>query len=249
MAGTLALVLPLPPPIPRPAKPRPSVHRICTIRSLPGRRYWASLPYDSGAANANLPVVENLKVPVRGIIVVMLVFIIVVGSGEHVCAGAQEQAHPDVALDHPGDFAGDHLHCSYSPTACCAKASRPAPALQASPFSTSRDITRRPLAPTGFYCPLTVRAAACVLTTRREATPPWSALDNYRSGSAREVDWTQTQHFTRGWLASRVPAHFHVRKSEVRRERLEWQKVNGGWQIINGLGERRSNRCGWRMKI
>ena len=42
-------------------------------------RYWQSLPEDSGAANSALPVVENLKIPTRGIVVVMLAFIVVIG--------------------------------------------------------------------------------------------------------------------------------------------------------------------------
>ncbi len=42
-------------------------------------RYWESLPYDGGAANGAFPVVENLKIPVRGIVIIMLAFVILIG--------------------------------------------------------------------------------------------------------------------------------------------------------------------------
>ena len=54
--------------------------------------------------------------------------------------------------------------------------------------------------------------------------------------TAREVDWTQSQHFQRGWVSARVPAYFHLRKSETRRERIQVVNENGKLQIVNGLG-------------
>jgi hypothetical protein len=50
------------------------------------------------------------------------------------------------------------------------------------------------------------------------------------------VDWTQAQHLRRGWVSARVPAIFHIRKSEIRRERLQVQKDHGQLKIVNGLG-------------
>jgi hypothetical protein len=56
------------------------------------------------------------------------------------------------------------------------------------------------------------------------------------SGTSREVDWTQSQHFSRGWISARVPVHFHLRKSETRRERIQVVNENGKLQVVNGLG-------------
>jgi hypothetical protein len=50
------------------------------------------------------------------------------------------------------------------------------------------------------------------------------------------VDWTQSQHLLRGWVASRVPVHFHVRKPETRRERIQVLNENGKLQAVNSLG-------------
>ena len=34
------------------------------------------------------------------------------------------------------------------------------------------------------------------------------------------IDWSRDQHFAAGWVEARVPAHFKVRKSETRLERI-----------------------------
>ena len=54
---------------------------------------------------------------------------------------------------------------------------------------------------------------------------------------ARTVDWTHDQHLANGWVTARVPAHFMVRKSETRRERVTIRREAGaGLRIVNGLG-------------
>ncbi|HNS31633.1 MAG TPA: hypothetical protein PKN36_01500 [bacterium] len=49
------------------------------------------------------------------------------------------------------------------------------------------------------------------------------------------IDWTSDQHLCAGWISPKVPAHFMVRKSEMRRERLEVAYENGKAVILNGL--------------
>ena len=56
-------------------------------------------------------------------------------------------------------------------------------------------------------------------------------------GSARTLDWTGGQHLTSGWVSARVPAHFMLRKSEPRRERVEVSRNDEGELVaVNGLG-------------
>ena len=62
---------------------------------------------------------------------------------------------------------------------------------------------------TAFYCPLTP-SGGLHFEFGTEATP--LVRVGYGSGTSREVDWTQAQHFQRGWVSARVPAHFHLRK-------------------------------------
>ena len=85
----------------------------------------------------------------------------------------------------------------------------------------------------GFYCPLTP-SGGLTFESATEATP--LVATGYGSGTSREVDWSSSQHFTRGWVSARVPAHFHVRKSEPRRERIQVVNENGKLKIVNSLG-------------
>jgi hypothetical protein len=61
---------------------------------------------------------------------------------------------------------------------------------------------------------------------------------SYENGnSSCTIDWTQDQHLASGWVTARVPSHFKVRKSEVRRERLGVSRgKEGSLLVTNGLG-------------
>jgi hypothetical protein len=58
--------------------------------------------------------------------------------------------------------------------------------------------------------------------------------DYNASGSECSLDWTRDQHLRSGWVSARVPAHFQIRKSEPRRERVTFDRK--GQTITNGLG-------------
>jgi hypothetical protein len=81
-----------------------------------------------------------------------------------------------------------------------------------------------------------------------EATPLIEVVEHFRySGrrtpQQREMDWTQAQHLQRGWVSARVPAHFQMRKSETRRERLQLENAGGQLSAVNGLGAVISSLC------
>ena len=51
------------------------------------------------------------------------------------------------------------------------------------------------------------------------------------------IDWSQDQHLASGWVEARIPAHFKIRKSELRRERVALHRERDGrWSMVNGLG-------------
>jgi hypothetical protein len=87
---------------------------------------------------------------------------------------------------------------------------------------------------TAFYCPLTP-SQGLFFGFDTEATPLIETFEE-RSGTQREMDWTESQHLSRGWVTARVPAHFQVRKSETRRERLEFSEAGNQHTVVNGLG-------------
>ena len=67
---------------------------------------------------------------------------------------------------------------------------------------------------------------------------PFGGRQNHDSGSNRQVEWSEggEQRLTGKWIGSRVPAHFAVRKTEHREERIQVQWPGTKPEIINGLG-------------
>jgi hypothetical protein len=63
-------------------------------------------------------------------------------------------------------------------------------------------------------------------------------VEQWRRGGVRSctLDWSRDQHFASGWVEARVPAHFQVRRSEMRRERvLIHREEDGTLSMVNGL--------------
>ena len=102
----------------------------------------------------------------------------------------------------------------------------------------------------GFYSPLTPRSGLR-FSSRTEATHRGRQSEqdkyyygpSYRSSSPderfRSIDWSDGQHLAAGWVVSRIPAYFRIRKNEPRRERLALERrENGDLAVMNGLGAR-----------
>ncbi len=194
-------------------------------------RYWQSLPADSGAANSVLPVVENLKIPTRGIVVIMLAFIVVIGPVNMIYLNRINRRTwmlwtiPAIA------FATTVLVFAYS---LLREGITPDTRITGLTVLDQVSHHAATIGGTAFYCPLTP-SRGLDFNYGTEATPLVHTGCGSR-GTSREVDWSQAQHFQRGWISSRVPAHFHLRKSETRRERIQLVNENGKLQIVNGLG-------------
>ena len=193
-------------------------------------QYWQSLPTDGNSANELLPVTKDVKIPTRGIVVVMLIFIIVIGPVNLIVLSRLKRRTwmlwtiPAIsAVTTLGVFAYSLLREGFTPdTRISGLTYLDQPGHRATTVGL-----------TAFYCPLTP-SGGLQFDPETEATPLVSLGYSFHS-DAREVDWTQGQHFQRGWIASRVPVHFHIRKSEIRRERLEIESDHGRLKIVNGL--------------
>jgi hypothetical protein len=193
-------------------------------------RYFQNLPADAGAANNVLPVVENLKLPTRGVVIVMLAFVVLIGPVNIIYLNRIHRRTwllwtiPAISL------VTTLLVFAYS---LLREGITPDTRIRG---LTVLDQTSHQAATIGaeaFYCPLTPSGGLHFdLTT--EATPLVNV--DFGSGTSREVDWTQSQHFERGWVSAHAPAHFHLRKSETRRERIQLLNEGGKMQIINSLG-------------
>lgn len=88
----------------------------------------------------------------------------------------------------------------------------------------------------GHYCPLTP-SDGLMFSGDTEVSP---LLENnrYGSGQMRDMSWDQGQHLSVGWVASRVPAYFEMRKPGLQRERLEVTFTGTSCSVVNGLGSK-----------
>src|SRR5262249_38397552 len=96
---------------------------------------------------------------------------------------------------------------------------------------------------TGFYSPVTPGDGLrfdhdTELTLQAYADHSgYYAYSRYeRSARPFQLDWTDGQHLSKGWVTARVPTHFQLRKAELRRERITWTENGGTFSITNGLG-------------
>jgi hypothetical protein len=194
---------------------------------------WAMpSPPNTAAAHELFPVIANVKIPFRSMVLILLVFVVLIGPINLVLLSRYRRkiwalwTIPLVSLVTCG------LVFAYS------FLSEGITALGRLEGLTLLDQVNHRASTLGmmaFYCPLTP-AEGLRFGYDTEVTPVLD-LDYRRLGRPREVDWTRSQHFHTGWLVSRVPAYFRLRKSEVRRERIQFEKDPGGqWAVVNGLG-------------
>jgi len=84
-----------------------------------------------------------------------------------------------------------------------------------------------------YYCPLTP-AQGLHFDYSAELTP--MSRSSFGSGKVCSVDWTNDQHLASGWVNARVPAHFTIRKTQTRRERVKFTSEGEKTEALNGLG-------------
>jgi len=184
-------------------------------------------------ANLKFPVVERLNTPVRGLFVLMLVFAITIGPANLVLLARKRKklwmlwTVPAISL-----------------ATCLAVSGYALWAEGISAYTRTETLTildeqshqATTIGWLAFYSPLTP-GEGLHFSYETELTAPQPPYWIGQGSSLRSVDWTQDQHLATGWIAARAPAHFTVRKSEVRRERLSLRReANGSFTAVNGLG-------------
>ncbi len=194
-------------------------------------RYYASI----SDINQRFSVIDRIGVPVRGLFILMILFVIVIGPINMIWLARRKKkiwllwTIPAISL----------LTC-----------------LVISAFSlfgeglsaTSRteamtildEVSRRAttIGWTAFYSPITPgEGLHFSYDTELQAQLPRRWEFGSGGGPARGVDWTSDQHLASEWITARVPAYFKFRKSETRRERLTVrEEADGSVGIVNGLG-------------
>lgn len=194
-------------------------------------RYWQSLPDDSDAANGIFPVVDNLKIPVRGIVLIMLAFVLIIGPVNIILLNRRNRRTWMLWTIPAISIVTTLIVFAYS---LLREGITPDTRIGGLTVLDQMNHHATTVGVTAFYCPLTP-SGGLRFAYETEATP-LIQMGYQNSGNRREVDWTQSQHFQRGWVSARVPAYFHLRKSESRRERLQVVQDGENLSVINGLG-------------
>jgi len=206
-----------------------AVHRLReTVRDTV--HYFQNLPDNGQAANAAMPVVENLKIPTRGIVVIMLAFIIVIGPVNMIYLSRIKRRTWMLWTIPAISFATTLMVFAYS---LLREGITPDTRIAGLTVLDQASHQAATIGGEAFYCPLTP-SGGLRFDFATEATPLVSS--DYGPGSPREVDWTQSQHFEHGWISARVPVHFHLRKAETRRERIQVLNESGKLELVNSLG-------------
>lgn len=197
--------------------------------AMESAQYWQSLPNED-SANHVFPVVADSQIPVRGTVLIMLGFVLLIGPVNLIVL-ARMKRRVWMLWTIPGISVATCLMVfAYS---LAREGVTPDARLEGVTLLDQASRRATSVGASALYCPLTPNQGL-QFGYETEVTP--LAGTDYRGGTQRELDWTQGQHLRRGWVTARVPAHFHLRKSETRRERLQVEHADGHWSAVNGLG-------------
>ncbi|QNN21248.1 hypothetical protein HED60_02850 [Planctomycetales bacterium ZRK34] len=206
------------------------------VRTFGNEAAQTSKPFDHRlsvkAANNAFSVVDNLGVPVRGLFGLMLVFAVLIGPVNLVLLSKKKRRMwllwtvPAISLAACGAvftyniFAEGWTVHSRTQT-----------------FTILDQNTHRAatIGWCAFYAPL-APGDGLHFSRQTELNPQVQTHRYTGSGNARSVDWTRDQHLASGWITSRVPAHFKLRKVDVERRRVDIAQLSDGhFTATNGL--------------
>ncbi len=190
--------------------------------------------YDIEDINRDFTVIERIGIPVRGLFVLMLAFVVVIGPVNLIWLARRRRkiwmlwTVPAIALITCLAITG------YALFAEGVSATSRTEAWTILDESSHRATT---IGWTAFYAPITP-GEGLRFSYDTELIPEFPQNWLYQGGAdARTIDFTTGQHLDSGWITARVPAYFRFRKSETRRERLTISRSeNGSIRVVNGLG-------------
>jgi hypothetical protein len=194
------------------------------------------VPYPKlDSINEIFPVVDRIGVPVRGLFLLMILFVMVIGPINMIWLARRGKkiwllwTVPAISL----------LTCLAVTAFSLLKEGWSATArTEALTILDERSHRATTIGWTGFYSPMTP-SEGLHFNYDTELTPQLPSSWHYTrtGGQGRTIDLTNDQHLSSGWITARVPSFFKIRKSETRRERLSVrQGANGTVSIVNGLG-------------
>ena len=182
-------------------------------------------------ATKQFAIVDSITLPIRGMLLIMLCFAIVIGPVMLIVLGRLNKRIwllwivPAVSL----------LTCS-AVVIYSLVSEGTTPTVRTEGVTLLNQATHKAvtLGAIGIYCPLTPGQG--LHFDRNTEVSPYITRHHNSGGQGRHINWTRDQHFSRGWVMARVPSYFLVRKPEIRRERIEILAEDGELRVLNGLG-------------
>ncbi|MGA1869857.1 MAG: hypothetical protein ACMUJM_15085 [bacterium] len=180
--------------------------------------------------NDNFPVIKKIGIPVRGIFLLMILFAIIIGPlNIFILARKNKRIWMIWSVPLIAFITTSAVFVYFVFAEGFASISR-TEAFTLLDQSSHRATT---IGLTAFYSSLTP-GKGLHFSPEAELTP---VLKLYGQGTQRMLDWSHDQHLSRGWVTARVPAHFLIRKSQIRREQLQLiMKDKEEPCLVNGLG-------------
>jgi hypothetical protein len=182
--------------------------------------------------NKAFPVVDDLSVPVKGLFVLMVLFAIALGPVNLVVL-TKRKKRIWMLWTVPALSAVTCLAVfSYM---IVAEGWQGHARVGGITFLDESEHRATSLGRAAFYSPLTPGDG---LRFSEDTEVFMQAAGQGSSSTSCAMDWTEGQHLSRGWVTARVPAHFALRTSETRRERLavSREKESGSLEMVNALG-------------
>jgi hypothetical protein len=190
--------------------------------------------YDIANINNEFPVVEKIGIPVRGLFVLMLAFVVVIGPINLIWLARRRKkiwmlwTVPVISI----------VAClAVTGFALLGEGMSATSRTEAFTILDESSHHATTIGWTAFYAPITP-GDGLHFSYDAELAPALPESSRYGGGvTDRTIDFSNDQHLDSGWIAARVPAYFKFRKSETRRERLTI-RIQGGDSIsvVNGLG-------------
>jgi hypothetical protein len=182
--------------------------------------------------NNAFPVVDRIGIPVRGLFVLMLAFVVVIGPINLIWLARRRKkiwmlwTVPVIAL----------VAC-LAVTGFALLGEGVDATSRTESFTILDESSHRATTVgwTAFYAPIAPREGLHFgYDTELALVAPdqW----RYRAGPDRTIDFSNDQHLDSGWVTARVPAYFKFRKSETRRERITIRRSGDSISVVNGLG-------------
>lgn len=181
-------------------------------------------------ANRVFPVVDRLEIPVKGMFVLVIVFAILIGPVNLYILSKKKRriwmlwTVPVISLI---------ASVSVFAYSFAAEGWRGNIRICGITLLDQKENLATTIGLAGFYSPLTP-SGGLQFDSETEVSP--MSLKFWRHGRRRMVDWSDGQSFYAGWVTARVPAHFRIRKSQHRRERVEIKNDGDKLNALNGLG-------------